>query len=261
MQVDRTTLIIAALAVLLVGTGAFLIGQRSSGGEDRAPAAGSGTIISSTDVDGADETESVSTVEVRALPVRIGRDGPDAGACDRIGHVANLPGGEDEFLSVREAPTTAARRIGKLDDDAPFYVCDRQDAWFGIVYLTDGTLGDPDACGLAEPVGAPRAYSGACLSGWVYSQYVDGSGAQDSDEPSEADEVSAASQTRRVQVSATGSSQAVAASKLAARAEREHGKPVGQRPDGNRVACRETGEGEARWTCSAIYTLTNPEEE
>ena len=170
--------------------------------------------------------------------------------------MANLPGGSDDFLAVREAPSTDATRIDQLEDDAPFFVCDRQGPWYGIVYLSDGTLGEPGECGLENSVGSPQAYSGACLTGWVFSKYVDASGAQDSDEPY-MEEGDAADGPRVVQVSASGPSQVVAVTRLSAKAEGEYDKPVGQRPDGNRVSCRETGTGDAAWTCSATYTLTN----
>ena len=259
MRINRTTAIVAGLIVLLIVALAFLMGQRSS--DDAEPDAPFDP-ANVAHIDGNQteaEDQSALSVKSRALPVRIGRDGPDASACDRVGRVVNLPGGEDDFLSVREAPTTDAARIGQLNDAAPFYVCDRQGDWFGIVYLSDGTLGEPDECGLAAPVGSPRAYTGACQAGWVYSEYVDGSGAQDSDEPlAEQDELASGQpQSRTVQVSATGSSQNVAAINMNAKAEREHDKPASQRPDGNRAACRETGDGEARWTCTATYTITN----
>ena len=256
MKINRATAVLIVLVVVLLGAVAFLLGQRSADDEEPSPAANAGGMISSRDLDPPEEPTTVAATQ--ALAVRIGRDGPDAGACDRIGRVANLPGGEDDFLSVREAPTTDAQEIDRLGDDLPLFVCDRQGAWFGVVYPGDGTLGDGDACGLFDPVGSPRAYSGPCLTGWVASRYVDASGAQDSDEPyTEGEESDATSQIRTVQVSATGPSQAVAAMRMAAKAESDFGKPVDQRPDGNRVACRETGTGDAAWTCAATYTLAN----
>ena len=257
MQINRTMLVLGAIILLLVASVAFLLGQRSSSDEEPAPAIDASSIISSSEIDDAETPEPISVAEQRALAVRIGRDGPNESACDRVGRVANLPGGEDDFLSVRNAPTSDAGQIDQLEDDTPFYVCDRQGDWFGIVYLSDGTLGDPDECGLAEPVGSPRAYPGTCLTGWVHSRYVDASGAQDSDEPYVEDDAGDAPQARTVQVSATGPSQVVASMRMSVKAENEYDKPVGQRPDGNRVACRETGTGDAAWTCTATYTLTN----
>ncbi|MEL7689117.1 hypothetical protein [Citromicrobium bathyomarinum] len=253
---NRTMVGLIAVILLLVGAVAFLLGQRNTDADSQEPANDETVIVSSDDDTGAEEQRASATAAPKALAVRIGRDGPHASACDRIGRVANLPGGSDDFLSVREAPSIDATRIDKLDDDAPFFVCDRQGQWYGIVYLPDGTLGEPGQCGLENSVGAPQPYSGACLTGWVSSRYVDASGTQDSDEPY-VEEGDDAGGPRVVQVSASGPSQVIAVTRLSAKAESEYDKPVGQRPDGNRVSCRETGTGDAAWTCSATYTLTN----
>ena len=254
MQINRTRAVLIALVVLLVGAVAFLLGQRSS--PDPAPT--DSAIISSQDPYAVETPEAEAEAEATAPPalaVRIGRDGPHASACQRIGRVANLPRGADDFLAVREAPSADATMIDELGDDAPFYLCDRQGGWFGIVYLSDGPLPANDRCGLENSVGSPRAYSGDCLTGWVASRYVDASGAQDSGEPHEGEDDTA--QNRTVQVSATGPTQVVASMRMSLKAENEYGKPVGQRADGNRVSCRETGTGDAAWTCTATYTITN----
>lgn len=255
---NRTVIGLVAVIVVLVGVVAFLLGQRNDDTDAPEPGDDRTMIVSSDDDLMQTPEEQPTAVAPRALAVRIGRDGPHRSACDRIGRVANLPRGSEDFLAVREAPSTDAERIDMLDDDAPFFVCDRQGQWYGIVYLSDGTLGEPDECGLENSVGSPQAYSGACLTGWVFSKYVDASGAQDSDEPYVEDEAEAAADGPRiVQVSASGPSQVVAVTRLSAKAESEYDKPVGQRPDGNRVNCRETGSGDAAWTCTATYTLTN----
>ena len=237
---NRTMIGLLVVIVLLVGVVAFLLGQRNGEPEDAEPARDETVIVSSDDANGEEPLQDHTAAAPRALAVRM----------------ANLPGGSDDFLAVREAPSTDATRIDQLEDDAPFFVCDRQGPWYGIVYLSDGTLGEPGECGLENSVGSPQAYSGACLTGWVFSKYVDASGAQDSDEPY-MEEGDAADGPRVVQVSASGPSQVVAVTRLSAKAESEYDKPVGQRPDGNRVSCRETGTGDAAWTCSATYTLTN----
>ena len=252
---NRTTAILIGVIVLLVGAVAFLMGQRT--GDEENPAGSDETILASStdDDDAASDAGPETAVAPKPLAVRIGRDGPHESACDRIGRVANLPGGTDDFLSVREAPTTDAKRIDKLDDDAPFYVCDRQGAWYGIVYLSDGTLPTDDQCGLENSVGSVQRYSGSCLTGWVSNRYVEASGAQDSDAPYVAE--APAPQSRTVQVSATGPTDVIASVRMSLKAQTEHGKPVGQRPDGNRANCRETGTGDAAWTCTATYTITD----
>jgi len=70
-------------------------------------------------------------------------------------------------LAVRAGPGTAFARVDRLGNGTRVFVCDRAgDAgWVGIVYgATD--------CGLAAPVNPPRAYAGACRSGWVRSSYL-----------------------------------------------------------------------------------------
>jgi len=249
---------VIVVIMVLVAALAFLLGQRSSQSDAPEAAVDMSTISSEdvVDADGSGAEDTAAAQQTGVLPVRIGRDGPNESACERVGRVANLPGGEDDVLAVREAPTTDARQIDTLGDDAPLYVCDRQGQWYGIVYLPDGTLGEPGQCGLENPVGSPRAYAGACLTGWVSSRYVDASGAQDSAVPY-VDDQTDAGRSRTVEVSASGPSQALAVTRMVARAESEFDKPVAQRPDGNRVNCRETGTGDEAWTCTATYTLAN----
>jgi hypothetical protein len=68
------------------------------------------------------------------------------------------------LLAVRAGPGTAFERVDRLGNGTRVFVCDRSgDAgWVGIVY------GAAD-CGLAAPITPPRAYQGACHSGWVRS--------------------------------------------------------------------------------------------
>ncbi|GAB5348118.1 hypothetical protein [Alteriqipengyuania sp. 357] len=260
MKINRTTAVLIALILLLAGAVAFLLAQRGSDDDEPASAAVTGGIISSRDMDEADYPEEPASVAAQGpLAVRIGRDGPLQSACDRVGRVGNLPRGAEDILAVIEAPTTDAIAIDGLYEDDPFYVCDRQGDWYGIIYPGDGTLGDGEECDLSYPVESPRAYPGSCLTGWVDSRYVDAGGAQDSDEAYAGEETADAAEPaeRAVQVSATGPTRVAAATRLSAKAHSEYDQPVGQRPDGNRVSCRETGSGDATWTCTATYTLSN----
>lgn len=251
---NRTGVFLLVIIVLLVGAVAYLLGQRT--------AASPAEPVEPEPTETASDAPAEPSAPV-AHAVRIGRDGPHASACDRIGRVANLPGGSGDFLAVREAPAAAAKRIDKLTDDAPFFVCDRSGdgAWRGIVYLGDGTLPSDDRCGLADSVGSVRPYSGACLTGWVSARYVDESGAQDSDEPYVAQPAAPAPappRTRVVEATGYGSSQVTALMRMSLRAEKDYGKPVGQRPDGNRADCKDSGvEGDQRWRCTGRFTLTN----
>jgi len=97
------------------------------------------------------------------LAVTVGGDATGA-ACPVQASVALRGSG---LLAVRAGPGTGFARIDGIGDGTRVFVCDRAGAagWVGIVY------GAAD-CGLATPVNPPRAYSGACRSGWVRSSYL-----------------------------------------------------------------------------------------
>ena len=107
-----------------------------------------------------------------ARDVRVGAAEADFGQCDAVGRVGGLPGGEDNFLAVREAPTTRARELARLDPGARVYLCDRNESgkWFGVVYRSSGSL--PEGNGCALHAAAKGAYDGPCRSGWVSARYV-----------------------------------------------------------------------------------------
>ena len=95
---NRTMIGLMVVIVLLVGVVAFLLGQRNGATDAPEPADDQTVIVSSDDsIDEAGQ-EPVAAPPSRALAVRIGRDGPHRSACDRIGRVANLPRGSDDFL-------------------------------------------------------------------------------------------------------------------------------------------------------------------
>src|SRR5690606_31858579 len=108
----------------------------------------------------------------RARPVRIGTAGSDSGRCEAIGRVGNLPGGDDNFLAVREGPTPRTRELARLDSGARVYLCDRNadGKWLGVVYRTTGGLPEGDGCALQAAEGG--IYDGPCHSGWVSARYV-----------------------------------------------------------------------------------------
>jgi hypothetical protein len=97
------------------------------------------------------------------LAVTVGVDGNGA-ACPLQATVTGLRSGT---LAVRAGPGGGFERLDRLQNGARVFLCDRSgDAgWAGIVY------GDGD-CGLAAPITPPRAYAGACRSGWVRSSYL-----------------------------------------------------------------------------------------
>ena len=97
----------------------------------------------------------------RPLGVTVGGDGE---ACPAQAAVA-VRGGA--MLSVRSGPGTVFQRLDRLANGTRVFVCDRsgERGWVGIVY-------GPGDCGLSAPISPPRAYSGACHSGWVRSDFL-----------------------------------------------------------------------------------------
>jgi hypothetical protein len=101
------------------------------------------------------------------LAVTVGGDG-GGHACPLQASVAGLSG--SSTLSVRKGPGTSFERVDRLRNGTRVFACDRAgDAgWVGIVYPASPG-GD---CGLTAPITPPRAYAGACRSGWVRSNYL-----------------------------------------------------------------------------------------
>jgi len=98
------------------------------------------------------------------LAVTVGGDGGHP-ACPLQASIAGLRGGST--LAVRAGPGTGFARVDRLGNGERVFLCDRSgDAgWVGIVY-------GPADCGLSAPIVPPRAYDGACRSGWVRSNYL-----------------------------------------------------------------------------------------
>jgi hypothetical protein len=97
------------------------------------------------------------------MAVTVGSGGKDA-ACPLEGTVFGLKSGT---LAVRAGPGTTFDRIDRLGNGTRVHLCDRagEGDWVGVVY------GSGD-CGVSAPIDPPRAYSGACKSGWVRSTYL-----------------------------------------------------------------------------------------
>jgi hypothetical protein len=97
------------------------------------------------------------------LAVTVGSGRKDA-ACPLQGEVFGLKSGT---LAVRNGPGTNFARVDKLSNGTRVHLCDRggEGDWVGVVY------GSGD-CGVSAPIDPPRAYSGACKSGWVRSTYL-----------------------------------------------------------------------------------------
>ena len=97
------------------------------------------------------------------LAVTVGVDGSGP-ACPLQATVTGLHSGT---LAVRAGPGAGFERLDRLGNGTRVFLCDRAgDAgWAGVIY------GSGD-CGLSAPISPPRAYTGACRSGWVKSSYL-----------------------------------------------------------------------------------------
>lgn len=238
---------LVGVIVLLVGAVMYLLGQQN-GVPPREP-------LAPTDVPTEKHDANPPAIEAAATlqrPVRVGTGGPHADACRGIGSVANLPTGDT--LSVREGPTAKARRIDKLEDDAPVYICDQNDdgSWIGIVYQANGYLPTDDKCRAEENVGSVRPYEGPCLTGWVSAKYLVPRG-QDSDEPYVPEP--AATSRFLFDAEGFGSTEIVAANYLYLRGDRRAEAEGGTVVDRGKRSCNPTGEsGERAWVCRTTYT-------
>lgn len=182
---NRTIVALLLIIVLLVGTVMYQFGQRSAGSADGSdlsaaqPAnAKAGAKAAEAGAGAKAEQAEPATGRERATlkrAVRVGNDGPYASACRGIGSVTNLPGGNDNFLSVREGPSARARQTDKLGDDAPVFLCDQNEdgGWIGIVYQAEGYVPVTDECRVEESVPSRRPYAGPCLSGWVSAKFIE----------------------------------------------------------------------------------------
>ena len=104
------------------------------------------------------------------MPIRIGGDA-EMDACGTASQVANLDPQGDNFLSVRDAPSTQTKERDRLDAGQMVSVCATENSWSGIVYSRDGDA-ETD-CGVDTPVATERNYTGPCRSGWVDSRYLE----------------------------------------------------------------------------------------
>ena len=103
-------------------------------------------------------------------PIMVGGDGPEMDACGTYAEVANLDPNGDNYLSVRDAPSTATKERDRLDAGQGVSVCVTEYGWSGVIY---GKPGDEVLdCGVGMPVEAAQPYRGACRQGWVDARYL-----------------------------------------------------------------------------------------
>lgn len=109
--------------------------------------------------------------------VRIGEGGPRFDACQAVGRVTGLRGGQ---LDVRISPFDSAKQKDALAEGQSVFICTRShdQQWLGIVYdkadaANEEGGNEPSAdCGVSSPVRSKRNYDGPCASGWVESTFV-----------------------------------------------------------------------------------------
>ena len=101
-------------------------------------------------------------------PIMIGSDGPEMDACGTLGEVANLDPAGDNYLSVRDAPSTLTKERDRLDPGQRVTVCDSADGWVGIIYSKID-----ENCGVSSPVATEERYLGPCAQGWVDERFVE----------------------------------------------------------------------------------------
>jgi hypothetical protein len=128
-----------------------------------------------------------------AVPVMIGGD-PDVDACPGMGEVTGLDPQGDDFLAVRDGPSTSYKKIDEVYQGDALYLCDKQGNWYGVVYAS----GPGVDCEVSLPVDEREPYNGDCYSGWVYGGYVevveagappdDEGGGDDEDDPGAGDD-------------------------------------------------------------------------
>ena len=101
-------------------------------------------------------------------PIMVGSEGPELDACGSTGVVAKLDPKGDNYLSVRDAPSTLTKERDRLDAGQTVSICDSSDGWLGIVYSKID-----EECGVSRPVATEERYLGPCAQGWVDSQFVE----------------------------------------------------------------------------------------
>ncbi|MBD60054.1 MAG: hypothetical protein CL808_08045 [Citromicrobium sp.] len=103
------------------------------------------------------------------MPIKIGTNGSDMDSCASYGEVSGLDPEGDNYLSVRDAPSTEVKERDRLDAGQGVHVCAESNGWYGVVYDKADAARD---CGTDSPVPTPRNYTGPCAQGWVSSKFV-----------------------------------------------------------------------------------------
>jgi len=104
------------------------------------------------------------------MPIRIGTDGPNMDSCASYGEVSGLNPDGDNYLSVRDAPSSEVKERDRIGTGHKVHICAESNGWYGIVYDIEGDSGID--CGTDSPVDKPRNYTGPCAQGWVNKKFV-----------------------------------------------------------------------------------------
>ena len=107
-----------------------------------------------------------TTAQQSAVPVIAGQD-PGYDACGTVGVVRGLNPKGDGFLAVRAGPSANYAMLDKVYNGYLLNICDQRGSWLGVVYAHE-----TKDCGVSTPWPRAGAYSGPCLSGWVFKKYV-----------------------------------------------------------------------------------------
>lgn len=102
------------------------------------------------------------------MPIKVGTNGPDMDACVSTGVTGNFDPAGDDYLSVRDSPSTLVKERDRLDAGQAVTICGESDGWYGVVYSKT----DED-CGLSSPVATEENYTGPCAQGWVDGRFVE----------------------------------------------------------------------------------------
>ena len=104
------------------------------------------------------------------MPIRVGTNGADMDSCASYGEVSGLNPDGDNYLAVRDAPSTQVKERDRIGNGHGVHVCAEEKGWYGIVYDIEGDSGID--CEVDSPVEQPRNYTGPCAQGWVSKKFV-----------------------------------------------------------------------------------------
>jgi len=111
---------------------------------------------------------STSAAQIRStIPVMIG----GAEASEGCAGTALVTISTDSTLNMRAGPGTRHPVLARLAPGQSVTVCQRtKSGWVGVLVPRNKT--GPRDCGASDAGPTPKAYTGACDSGWVLEKYL-----------------------------------------------------------------------------------------